>query len=131
MATPSSGSRALVLSVLLAGSCATSGWRRTELFLGLSIPGGGQVSDADFQGFVDEEVATRFPDGFTVLSGTGQWREKTGVIAREPSRVIVLLHPPGQDVDVRIEAIRAAYRKRFRQEAVLRTDSKETVSFQR
>ena len=66
---------------------------RTELYFGRNIPSGGTVSDADWQKFVDEVVTPRFPDGLTVLDADGQWRGKDGSIAREESKVIVLLYP--------------------------------------
>jgi hypothetical protein len=34
--------------------------------------------------------------------------------------VLLLLHPPGADTAQRIDAIRAAYRSRFNQEAVMK-----------
>ena len=46
---------------------------RTELFFGLLKPNGTEVNDAEFQQFLDREVTPRFPDGFTVISGQGQF----------------------------------------------------------
>jgi hypothetical protein len=96
---------------------------RTELFLGLSMPGGSTVSDAAFQRFVDAEVSPRLPDGFTIVAGQGQFRAASGAIAREPARVLVVLHPSGdRRTSSDIERIRAAYKEAFRQESVLRVD---------
>jgi hypothetical protein len=38
------------------GSSGTAGYVRTELFFGKSIPGGGTVTDAAFDQFLDQEV---------------------------------------------------------------------------
>ena len=77
------------------------------------------VSEADWRGFVDQEVTPRFPDGFTVQDAIGQWRGADGRLVREPSEVlmIVLSGAPGEND--RLSAIRSAYRRRFHQDSVL------------
>src|SRR5262245_52854504 len=78
---------------------------KTELYMGLSIPGGGTVSYAAWEDFLAEFVTPRFPDGFTVLDGRGQYREASGTIAKEPSHVLVFLYkrPERQVARARIE----------------------------
>ena len=101
---------------------------RTELFFGLSRPGG-RITERQFVRFVDEEVTPRFPDGLTLLSGEGQFRLDDGEIIEEKSKLLILLHG-GEDVDSKeIEEIRAAYIYRFDQQSVLRTDEPSCVSF--
>lgn len=102
---------------------------RTELYFGRNIPGGGTVSEAEWQTFVDEVVTPRFPDGLTILDADGQWRGKDGAIAREESKVIVLLYPRKvrKATNAKIEEIRAEYKKRFNQEAVMRIDVTKSV----
>lgn len=102
---------------------------RTELYFGRNKPSGGTVSDDDWQKFVDEVVTPRFPNGLTVLDADGQWKGKDGSIAREQSKVIVLLYPRKlrKTMNVKIEEIRAEYKKRFAQEAVMRIDITKSV----
>ncbi len=102
---------------------------RTELYFGRNIPTGGTVSESDWQKFVDEVVTPRFPDGLTVLDADGQWRGKDGSIAREESKVIVLLYPrkDRKAMNAKIEEIRTEYKKRFAQEAVMRIDVTKSV----
>lgn len=97
---------------------------RTELYFGRNIPSGGTVSESDWQKFVDDVLTSRFPDGLTVLDADGQWRGKDGSIAREESKVIVLLYPRKlrKAMNVKIEEVRAEYKRRFAQEAVMRID---------
>jgi hypothetical protein len=64
---------------------------RTELFFGLSRPGG-RISQRQFDRFVDDKITPRFPDGLTLLSGRGQFRLDDGDIVEEGSKVLVLLH---------------------------------------
>ena len=101
---------------------------RTELFFGLSRPGG-RITERQFDRFVDDEVTPRFPDGLTVLSGDGQFRLADGEIVEERSKLLILLHA-GEDVDSKeIEEIRAAFIYRFDQQSVLRADERSCVSF--
>jgi len=103
---------------------------RTELYMGMSIPGGAMVSDSDWEKFLSDFVTPLFPDGFSVLAGRGQYREATGTIAKEPSHVLVFLYARAKrkDAGAKIESIRNEYRKRFAQESVLRVDITKSVS---
>lgn len=102
---------------------------RTELYFGRNKPTGGTVSDADWQRFVDEFVTPSFPDGLTILDADGQWKGKDGSIAREKSKVIILLYPRKvrKTMNAKIEEIRSEYKKRFAQEAVMRIDITKSV----
>ena len=105
-------------------------WKRTELYFGTGKPDGTEVTDKEFAAFSDREITPAFPDGFTRLDGSGQWRGASGVIVREHTHVIVLLYPlADRDAEREIEGLRADYEKQFQQESVLRSDSVEKVSF--
>ncbi|MGW4524411.1 DUF3574 domain-containing protein [Amycolatopsis sp. NPDC004378] len=105
-------------------------WKRTELFFGTGKPDGTEVSDKEFAAFSDREITPAFPDGFTRLDGSGQWRGASGAVVREHTHVIVLLYPfSDRDAEREIEGLRADYEKQFQQESVLRSDSVEKVSF--
>jgi hypothetical protein len=105
-------------------------WARTELFFGTSRPDGTIVTDEKFKRFLDQEVTPRFPDGLTLLTGTGQFKNAAGVIIQEKSKVLILLYPlEDTGASNRIEMIREAYKHAFQQESVLRVDSRAGVSF--
>lgn len=112
-------------------SCAADAQARTtaELYFGRNIGDAPGVSDADWRAFVDQEVTSRFPDGLTVLDAAGQWRGETGAIAREASKVlmIVLTGREGERAD--LDAVREAYKRRFRQDAVLQIERQACVGF--
>src|SRR5437016_3726037 len=57
----------------------TRSFHRTELYFGRSIPGGGEVSAAEWQRFLADVVTPRFPNGFTIVDAAGQYREKKGL----------------------------------------------------
>ena|SRR5687767_10103967 len=102
---------------------------RTELYLGMSIPGGGVVSDESWERFLSDVVTPLFPDGFTMLDGRGQYREASGKIAKEPSHVLVFLYRRSERkvASAKIERIRAEYKKQFAQESVLRVDITKSI----
>ena len=97
---------------------------RTELYLGLSIPSGGSVSEAQWEDFLTGIVTPRFPEGFTVIEARGQFRQRDGEVAKEPTKILVFLYPPQRRTSSgrKIEEIRRAYLRRFNQESVLRVD---------
>lgn len=110
-------------------STVVTDFYRSELYFGRSIPGGAVVSDEEWEKFLAEVVTPRFPDGFTILKATGQYREKDGKIDKEDSNVLVFLYPKSKLTASRrkIEEIRRAYVRQFRQESVLRVDFKLPV----
>lgn len=103
---------------------------KTELFFGLSKPDGSMVTDEEFERFLEHEVTPRFPDGLTLLVGTGQFKNSKGEIIREKSRLLILFYPFGENrSNDRIEQIRNVYKGIFGQESVIRADSLSCVSF--
>jgi uncharacterized membrane protein len=103
---------------------------KAELYFGLAIPGGGQVSAAEWQAFLDAEITGRFPDGLSVDEVSGQWRDAaTGKAVKEPSRVVMIFYASSAQSETAIEAIRTAYKTRFRQDSVMRVDEVECVGF--
>lgn len=102
---------------------------RTELFFGLSRPDGGSVTDQQWEAFLTTTVTPLFPAGLTIIDARGQWQESSGKIAREPSRILVILHEPTLEANAKIEQIRESFKKQFAQEAVMRTDTRASVWF--
>ncbi|UFP94567.1 DUF3574 domain-containing protein [Gloeobacter morelensis MG652769] len=102
---------------------------RTELFFGLSKSDGSQVSEAEFQGFVDTVVTPLFPDGLTLLTGQGQFKDSTGTIIEEGSKLLILLYPFSRESSAKVNQVREAYKDSFQQQSVLRTDEQSCLSF--
>jgi len=123
---------------LAACASAPSGACRTgeqavvseTLYFGTNIPGGGTVSGADWDAFVDEAVTPRFPDGLTTWSASGQWRGASGVVEREGSHVLRLTYRDAPAPAAAAAAIAREYKTRFRQEAVLRERAPACISFE-
>lgn len=98
---------------------------RTELFFGTDRADGPDVTEEEWQRFLNEEITPRFPDGLTVLTGYGQFQNSKGQIIRETSKLVILLYPESErkDKGSQIEHIRERYRELFQQESVLRVDT--------
>jgi hypothetical protein len=59
----------------------------------------------------------------------GQWRGQSGAIGREASKVLVVVLPGQPDDRARLDAVREAYKRRFRQEAVMLVERPACVAF--
>jgi hypothetical protein len=101
---------------------------KTELYFGLSKPGGA-VSANEWNKFLDEQVTPSFKEGLTVVDGKGQWLNQAGVVTKEDSKVLILIHKPGPDKDAAIQKIIETYKRQFQQESVLRVTSAVKVEF--
>jgi len=115
----------LVIAPAVAGTdsipCETSLQTRqvAQLLFGRNVADKARVTEADWIDFVALEVSPRFPDGFTVVEATGQWRDaRRGSIVHEPSKLIEIVLPGGDDDRIKIEAIAEAYKRRFEQQSV-------------
>jgi hypothetical protein len=94
--------------------------QQIELTFGRNIGGRVGVGEAAWSGFLARQITPRFPDGLTVLSATGQWRDKQrGRLVREPSRLVILI-VAADDTSApdKIAAIVAGYKQQFRQQSV-------------
>ena len=103
---------------------------RTELYFGTDKPGGGKVSAEEWDKFLEAEVTPRFPDGFTVLEGYGQFKDSGGKIVREASIILVIFYPKKERgaVNQKVEELRDKYKKLFNQESVLRIDFLKSIN---
>ncbi|HXA19215.1 MAG TPA: DUF3574 domain-containing protein [Thermoanaerobaculia bacterium] len=114
----------VLLTLSCAGLAVYEQQQMDTLYFGTQKPdGSAPVTDAEWQQFLADEITARFPSGLTTWEASGQWRDEHNVIERERTHIVQLVHPAGGDVEGRITAIIALYRKRFAQEAVFRVRS--------
>ena len=86
---------------------------------GRNVGEGVGVSETQWARFVDREIASRFPDGVTVLDGVGQWPDRTtGKVVHEPSKMVHIVLRGKADDLARLDEVVAAYKRRFRQHSV-------------
>ncbi len=121
---------AMLVTVSFISGCAVpSTWARYEVCFGLSTVGGdGRISVEQWQCFCEEEIVSRFPEGFTLIPADGYWQSEMETY-REPSFILMVVAPDTQDTDRKITAITETYKQRFCQEAVLEIKSPVTVDF--
>jgi hypothetical protein len=91
---------------------------QVDLFFGRDIAGVGEVSEEQFQEFIDDIVTPRFSK-LTVFDTEGQFKDSTGAIAKEPSKVISLILEDTETNETAINDIVEQYIQQFRQESVL------------
>lgn len=129
------GLAATVLGGLVLAGCATTPscelderpGQTAHLFFGQNIGDAPGVDEAAFQDFVARELATRFPDGMTILNAEGRWSNGS-VLMVEASKMVILAQEGRIDRGA-LAAVRAAYRTRFSQEAVLQSVSPVCLAY--
>ena len=95
----------------------------------MSKPKGGRaITKQDWRLFVRKAIAPRFPQGFTVYTGEGQWQHEDGLVIRELSNTVLIVSddPKSQE---RIIDIVKAYKRCFDQESVMVTMNTVHVEF--
>lgn len=108
----------------------TNKFIRTDLYFGRDIPGGGEVSDNDFQTFLNNVVTPLFPDGLTIFDANGQYLDSTDTIIKEKSKSISLFFNDTQQNKNSIYDIISKYTQQFNQESVLQViDDNVDVNF--
>ena len=110
----------------------TAGWVDTQLYFGLGPaddPAKG-ASEAAWRAFLDAEVTPRFPAGLSVVDVYGQWQGKNeSAPERIRSKMLVILYPKTTENTARIEAIRAAWKRKTGDQSVLEVTQPAQVSF--
>lgn len=102
---------------------------KDELYFGMSKPGGGMISEAQWEQFLNSEITPRFRDGLTVLDGYGQYLNSAGILTREKTKVVILIYSPNPEKNQAINEIIDSYKQKFQQESVLRVSSTVQVAF--
>ena len=111
-------------------SAATESIVTERLYFGRNIADTLGVTDSAWAVFRREVVSARLPGGFTFWAAEGEWRAPNGPSSRELTFVLEVVHPvPSATTDSAIVAIIAEYKRRFRQQSVLRVVTPGRASF--
>ena len=102
---------------------------QAQLFFGRDVTGRAMISEAEWRGFLDDEVTPRFPAGSSVGDFNGQYRDNGGMIVREQSKLLLIVTAGGTVDEAKLNAVRDAYKRRFSQESVLLVESPVCVGF--
>ncbi|HTE38429.1 MAG TPA: DUF3574 domain-containing protein [Reyranella sp.] len=138
MIRPSMGAAALLLLTACtplppqtaASACATplKPAVQVDLYVGLAAKGR-EIGEAEWAAFLNEEVTPRFPDGLSVVDVAGQYRNPAGHIARERSKLLVVVVPDAPAHVPKVQAIVDAYKRQFNQLSVLHVERAICATF--
>ena len=87
------------------------------------------ISEVQWEQFLNSEITPRFQDGLTVLDGYGQYLNSSGILAREKTKLVILIYSPSPKKNQAINEIIDSYKQKFQQESVLRVSSTVQVLF--
>ena len=93
---------------------------KSEVYFGSDMGAGESVSQEDWEQFVSDVVVPRFPAGLTVIDALGRGTRTAGGLTQ--SRVLIVVHSGGDDMDARLSEIKAEYKKRFGTAGVFHID---------
>ena len=89
------------------------------LFLGKAIPGRADLTDKEWQAFLDDTVTANLPNGYTVFDANGGWMNPiTHKSIREGTKVLSAALPDVPASLTAVNRIRDAYQLRFHQQLV-------------
>lgn len=98
-----------------------------DLYFGRNIGTTGQVTEQQFQQFLEEVVTPRFPDSVTEYDAKGQFLDSSGTLIREPSKVISLVYEDQSNNQQAIDEIINVYKQRFQQESILQVKNQDVA----
>jgi hypothetical protein len=111
----------LLLALLLAScadlACGPFGPNSRPNLVAQLFFGRGTVPDDAFARFAADTITPAFPDGFTLLDATGQWRGPDG-ISRENTKLLIVSAPDTQAFRAAIKQVEDAYKTQFHQISV-------------
>jgi hypothetical protein len=116
-------------AVAMGAGEAPQTWVKTELYFGLDIPGGGNVTQEQWADFLDNVITKSFPQGLTVFEAYGQMRHESGEIEKQSTRVVFLVHPADPAVNAKVQDVLKAYREKFNNPQVMRLDANVQPDF--
>lgn len=128
----------LLVSVYYANAAATetqtvqetnTEWIKTELYLSRDTQTCYEVTQKQFEKFLDKVVTKNFPKGFTVYNAYGQYQEPDMTIAEKETWVIVIIHEKTPENEKAVETVIDAYRKQFDMAQILRTTAPVEAKF--
>jgi len=90
-----------------------------NLFFGRTVPGRGDLSEAEWHDFLNRVVTPNLPNGYTVLDANGAWMNPiTKKTIQERTKLLLVALPDVPDSVAAVSRIRNAYQVQFRQQLV-------------
>ena len=90
-----------------------------SLYFGRSIPGRAELTEAEWQAFMDDTVTPDLPGGYTVMNADGVWMSpRSRRTIAEHTKVLVVARPDVRDSWAAINQVRSAYQAKYHQQLV-------------
>ena len=129
----------ILVCCILSGCCSTSmnnkrttndDFIKTEMYLAATGQNNVEASEQQWADFKKNEIAQRFPDGFSVYNVNGAWKTKEGnVHLNIKTWVLIIVRKNTPEDHKKIEEIATEYKKKFNLEAVMITHTKTDLKF--
>ena len=103
-----------------------------NFYFGLQKGDGEEVTDAEWQTFLAQEVTPRFPDGLTVFDAAGQWLDTDADrLYREGTKVLNILVPADSAESAKraLDEVADVYVEQFDQQVVFKTSAQSCAGF--
>ncbi len=126
------------LAALFLAACANapscppglSAGSAIDLYFGRGVPGGREVTDAQWREFVDQVLIREFPDGSTTFDASGTWfSTRQSRTISERSAMVSVIVPDARQAAPKVERVIADYKRRFAQDSVLRAERAVCFAF--
>ena len=89
------------------------------LFFGKAISGRGDLTDQEWQSFLDDTITANLPNGYTVLDAQGAWiNPVTRKTIKEATRIVVAALPDVRGSVASVNRVRTDYQVKFQQQLV-------------
>jgi hypothetical protein len=89
------------------------------LFFGQAMPARSELTDKEWQAFLDDTITVNLPNGYTLFDANGAWMNPmTHKTIRERTKVLIVALPNGPDSPIAVNRIRTAYQLKFHQQMV-------------
>ena len=102
----------------------SSNFIQQDLYFGRSLGNGIEVSDVEFQAFVESEITSRFP-GATLFDAQGKMSNEEGNVITESTKVATIILEDTQDNSVAVEEVRSNYQSQFEGTKVLQVTNSD------
>jgi hypothetical protein len=89
----------------------------------------GRVSADNWLDFISTTATALFPHGLTHWQAVGQWQTAEGLLIKEDSYVLQLVHNNDADNEHHIDVLIKQYKTQFQQESVLRVKQLACIGF--
>jgi len=106
-----------------AAPASPAEWVKTEIYFGRDLPGSQEISRWAWADFMDKVLTRHFPKGLTVYEAYGQMQHADGLVEKQSTWVVAIVHPNDPATDKVIQEIIDAFRRQFHKAQVVHVNT--------